>query len=267
MSFDTLKEICLKKHDHIKERKKSISQAQIIRDAEIYHKENNTRGFLSAIESKISSKNNALIAEIKKRSPSKGILRKDFDVGQIARNYTSAGATCISVLTDTPYFAGEDVNLSISRQNSNLPLLRKDFMLDPYQIYESRILGADAVLLIMAALGDIQASELENTAISIGLDVLIEVHDEEELVRALQLKSKMIGINNRNLKTLQVDLGTTQKLAALLPKEYIIIGESGIRSYLDVQHFNKLGIYSFLVGEALIVSEDIEMATRSLLGS
>jgi indole-3-glycerol phosphate synthase len=218
------------------------------------------------LEAKSAVKQNALIAEIKKASPSKGIIRQDFNPTLIASAYEKGGAACISVLTDIQYFGGSDENLRLARLGSSLPLLRKDFMLDSYQVFEARALGADCILLIMAALSDKQAAELEQVALSLGMDVLVEVHDEAELARAMQLQSRLIGINNRNLATLKVDIATTVRLAKLIPSGYIIVCESGISSHSDIVNINKSDVYCFLVGESLMLQEDIESATKELLG-
>lgn len=206
-----------------------------------------------------------LIAEVKKASPSKGIIREDFDAVEIAKIYEVNGAACLSVLTDGPYFQGRDEYLTAIRAAVALPLLRKDFMLDPYQIYESRTLGADCILLIMAALSDAQAGELYALASSLGMDTLFEVHDEDELERALALSPRMIGVNNRNLKTLDVDLGTGLNLAASIPDNILKVAESGIDSE-TLPAFAAAGYTAFLVGESLMRQPDIAAATRVLLG-
>lgn len=257
-----LAKICSDKLQHIKQQKATIPQAQIEKRA---GNASPCRGFFKAIQAKTNNKQNALIAEIKKASPSKGVIRADFNPKEIAMAYEKGGATCISVLTDEPYFGGKDENLLLARSGSNLPLLRKDFMLDPYQIFEARAYGADCILLIMAALSDAQAKELEDIAISLHLDVLVEVHDEFELKRALLLNSKLIGINNRNLGTLQVDIATTAQLAPMIPAGYTTVCESGISTNSDIININKSGVYSFLVGESLMLQDDIEAATRKLL--
>jgi indole-3-glycerol phosphate synthase len=261
--MNTLVKICADKTLHVEKSKSLIPQYKI---EKIAAESGTCRGFLKALESRVKHQKNALIAEIKKSSPSKGILRVDFNPTIIASSYEKGGATCISVLTDEPYFSGKDENLQLARLGSKLPLLRKDFMLDIYQIFEAKALGADCILLIIAALSDKQALELENIAFSLGMDVLIEVHDEEELTRAMSLKSRLIGINNRNLATLEVDVMTTSRLAKIIPSGYIIVCESGIKQNEDLININKSGVYSFLVGESLMLQSDIEAATRRLLG-
>ena len=222
------------------------------------------RGFIKSII-KASKTRFALIAEIKKASPSKGLIRADFNVTEIAKAYTRAGATCLSVLTDNPSFQGSNEYLHQTRVASSLPLLRKDFMYDPYQIYESKVIGADCVLIIMAAVSDAQAKELEDTAIALKLDVLIEVHNAVELGRALTLKSSLIGINNRNLNTFNVDLDITRSLAKLIPRDKIIVTESGITGSNDILSMYSSGARAFLIGESLMRQKDIEKATNQLL--
>jgi indole-3-glycerol phosphate synthase len=261
---NVLAEICEKKRAHVARQKKVVSQAELEKKIKELPP---ARGFYQAIFNRYQHKKTALIAEIKKASPSKGILREDFQVKALAKAYEAGGATCLSVLTDEPYFQGKDAYLLEARKAVPLPVLRKDFMLDPYQITESRALGADAVLLIMAALTDIQAKELEATAIALGLDVLVEVHDEKELERALKLQSPLMGINNRNLKTLEVSLGVCLRLHPCVPKDRLTICESGIFTSKDIARMQKAGIYGFLVGESLMKAADVTAATRSLLGS
>ncbi len=222
------------------------------------------RGFINAIKAKGTTP--ALIAEVKKKSPSKGIIRADFNHIDIAASYEKAGATCISVLTDEKYFAGKNEYLAEIRRKVALPLIRKDFMLEAYQIYESRALGADCILLIIACLEKSRALELEEIAHSLGMDVLIEVHDEAELEIALQLKSKLIGINNRSLKTFEVSLDNGKRLAKLIPDGYIKVCESGIYNNADLKTMHQSGFSAFLVGESLMREEDIELAVRKLLG-
>lgn len=258
---DTLTEICNRKREHIAKQKTLRSEAELrsaIKDV--------PRGFKNALRNKVQSGSIGLIAEIKKASPSKGVIREDFDPATLAKAYAAGGATCLSVLTDEPYFQGNDDYLAQARNAVNLPVLRKDFMLEPYQITESRALGADCILLIMAALSDAQAAELEAAAFEFRMDVLVEVHNKEELERALKhLKSRMIGINNRNLKTLEVDIATSETLAKDLRGNILPICESGIGTHADIERMQRAGIHCFLVGESLMRQENVTQATQRLL--
>jgi indole-3-glycerol phosphate synthase len=224
------------------------------------------RHFANALLANHHSQQTALIAELKKASPSRGIIREDFDIAALAKAYEAGGATCLSVLTDEKYFSGHDDYILVAKSACSLPVLRKDFMIDPYQITESRALGADCILLIMAALSDAQAEELEDAALALGMDVLIESHNITELHRALRMKSPLIGINNRNLKTMEVSLDTSIGLCSYVPEGKMVICESGIHSHSDIVHMQKHHIYSFLVGESLMRQPDVEQATADLLG-
>jgi len=259
---NTLAEICAAKRQHITKRKAEISESQLLEHAK---NASTPRGFKRALQNKMGQQQVSLIAEIKKASPSAGIIRKDFNPATLAQAYENGGAACLSVLTDGPYFQGKDEYLARVREATKLPVLRKDFMLDPYQIMESRALGADCILLVMAALSDTQAKDLEAAAFDLGMDVLVEVHDKMELDCALKLKSTLIGINNRNLKTLKVDLATSESLAKQLPKHILAVCESGIASHADIRRMQKAGISCFLVGESLMRQPNVMLATKTLL--
>ena len=223
------------------------------------------RGFHRRLTARAGRDGYALICEIKKASPSQGLIRENFDPAALARAYRDGGAACLSVLTDGPYFRGEDAHLTTARATAELPVLRKDFMLEPYQIVESRALGADCVLLIMAALGDAQAAELEAAARELGMDVLIEVHDGAELDRALTLASPLVGVNNRDLKTLEVDLETSRRLAPRIPADRLMVCESGLKVREDLLAMREAGARAFLIGESLMRQPDVRAATAALL--
>lgn len=259
---DVLKRICDDKRGYVAERKRARPLAQVEAAANAAP---TPRGFAAALE-RAGRAGFALIAEIKRASPSKGVIRADFDPAALARAYAEGGAACLSVLTDAPYFQGADEHLVAARATVALPVLRKDFMLDPYQIAESRALGADAVLLIMAALSDAQARELEDAALAFGMDVLAEVHDSGELARAIKLKARLIGVNNRDLKTLKVDLATAERLIPTIPKDRLAVAESGLLTTADLARMAKAGARAFLIGESLMREADVAAATRALLG-
>jgi len=261
---DVLDRICAEKRRHIAARAATAPAAEVAARAAAAPP---PRGFARTLAARAAAEGHALICEIKKASPSKGLIRPDFDPPTLARAYRDGGAACLSVLTDTPYFQGTDAHLEAVRAAVDLPVLRKDFMLSPYQIAESRALGADCVLLILAALDDDQAAELAACAQGWGLDVLVEVHDHGELDRALALDTSLIGINNRNLKTLEVSLETTRALAPRVPEDRILVCESGLHTRADLAAMRALGARAFLIGESLMRQDDVAAATARLAGT
>jgi indole-3-glycerol phosphate synthase len=260
---DVLKRICAHTRAEVARRKADFS-IETLRQG-IAAQSNAPRGFGGALKERIAQGRYALITEIKKASPSGGLIRPDFDPAALARAYAAGGATCLSVLTEGPHFQGSDRDLIAARAAVDLPVLRKDFILEPWQIYESRAMGADCVLLIMAALSDEAARELEEVARSLDMDVLAEVHNERELQRALGLQTQFIGINNRNLKTLHTDLAITEQLAPLVPPDRFLISESGMRSNADLRRLARAGSLCFLVGEWLMRQPDVTAAMQGLL--
>jgi indole-3-glycerol phosphate synthase len=260
---DILKKIIRRKQEEVAERQRTTSLAE---QEQYAAQADPARGFVAAIEKRLAESQSAVIAEIKKASPSKGVMRDPFVPAEIARSYEQGGATCLSVLTDVDFFQGSDEYLQQARGACSLPVLRKDFMIDPYQVYEARAIGADCILLIVAALNDDVMQELSNVAQRIGMDVLVEVHDADELERALSLNTRLIGINNRDLRNFETHLETTLELLESIPEDRIVVTESGIHTPADVKRMRDSGVHTFLVGEAFMVADEPGEKLRDLFG-
>ena len=260
--MSVLKEICDKKLLEVKVLKKKTSESKLLNLIKLQKR---PIAFKKALNQSISMNKYGLIAEIKKASPSKGIIKNNFNPLDIAKAYKNGGATCLSILTEQNWFKGNNKYLTEVKNKIDIPILRKDFILDPWQVLETRTIGADCILIILSAVDDYLAKELYSLSKDINLDVLVEAHDEIEIERALKLEPDLIGINNRNLKTLEIDINNTIKLSKLIPNKYDIVCESGLNTNNDLKTMEKLGINKFLVGESLMKNTDIENATKKLL--
>lgn len=258
---DILKKIIKRKFEEIQERSVNVSLDELKQQLQVA---DTPRGFVAAIEQRLANGEPAVIAEIKKASPSKGVIRENFDPVAIARSYEQGGATCLSVLTDVDYFQGASQYLIDARNATRLPVIRKDFIVDPYQVYEARAMGADCILIIVAALDDKTMMQLVNLAHELGMDVLVEVHDRDELERALKLPIKLLGINNRNLRTFEVSLNTTLELLPMIPRDLIVVTESAIHTRDDVKLMRDNQVHGFLVGESLMRAEEPGSKLREL---
>ncbi len=257
-----LDRICAEKRKQVAEQKGRRAISEVLARAK---DQAPPRGFKKALEAGIAQRGLGLICEIKKASPSAGLLRPVFDPDKLAKGYQRGGASCLSVLTDHQFFQGSESDLGAARSACDLPVLRKDFMVDSYQVVEARALGADCILLIAGALTDDEMAQFEDIAMGYGMDVLVEVHDEAEMERALKLKTRLLGVNNRDLRIMKTDLATTERLAKMVPEDYLLVSESGINGPPDLQRLHKARARAFLIGESLLRRKDVEEATRVLL--